>query len=118
MGVDAGRAKELFLNASDLANPAERAAYLERECGGDVELRHRVEALLSAHDGGGPSEEVDAGGMSGTTAPGTPEATAAVDAETLRASALRPGSSARTARAPRSRVSGGPTLPADWWQVR
>src|SRR5258708_2596744 len=28
----------------------ERAAYLERVCGGDVALRHRVEALLQAHD--------------------------------------------------------------------
>ena len=26
--------------------PAERAAHLDRECGGDTELRQRVEALL------------------------------------------------------------------------
>ena len=39
MAVDAARAKSLFLNASELADPAERAAYLERECGGDAELR-------------------------------------------------------------------------------
>src|SRR5262249_38651708 len=50
MAVDAARAKSLFLNASDLADPAERAAYLERECGGDAELRDRVEALLRAND--------------------------------------------------------------------
>ncbi len=48
MASDAARAKSLFLNASDLADPAERAAYLERECGGDEELRGRVEALLRA----------------------------------------------------------------------
>jgi hypothetical protein len=48
MAVDAARAKSLFLAASDLDDPAERAAYLERECGGDAELRARVEALLRA----------------------------------------------------------------------
>ena len=50
MAVDAARAKSLFLAASDLVDPAERAAYLERECGGDAELRQRVEALLRAND--------------------------------------------------------------------
>jgi eukaryotic-like serine/threonine-protein kinase len=50
MAVDAARAKSLFLNASDIADPAERAAYLDRECGGDAELRARVEALLRAND--------------------------------------------------------------------
>jgi serine/threonine protein kinase/pilus assembly protein TadC len=50
MAVDAPRAKSLFLAASDLADPAERAAYLNRECGGDAELRARVEALLRADD--------------------------------------------------------------------
>ena len=50
MAVDAARAKSLFLAASDLADPAERAAYLDRECGGDADLRARVEALLRAND--------------------------------------------------------------------
>ena len=54
MAVDAARAKTLFLAASDLSDPAERTAYLERECGGDAELRQRVEALLAAHDGAEP----------------------------------------------------------------
>ena len=71
MAVDAARAKSLFLNASDLADPAERAAYLDRECGGDAELRQRVEALLAADDGGGRSVEGDAGGTSGPTSPAT-----------------------------------------------
>src|SRR5271154_1228289 len=44
------RAKSLFLAASDLSDPAERAAYLDRECGDDDELRGRVEALLRAND--------------------------------------------------------------------
>ena len=50
MAVDPAREKSLFLNASDLADPAERAAYLGRECGDDAELRNRVEALLRADD--------------------------------------------------------------------
>jgi serine/threonine protein kinase/tetratricopeptide (TPR) repeat protein len=50
MVVDAARAKSLFLAASDLSDPAERAAFLDRECGGDAELRSRVEALLRAND--------------------------------------------------------------------
>ncbi len=50
MAVDASRVKSLFLAASDLVDPAKRAAYLERECGGDAELRQRVEALLRAND--------------------------------------------------------------------
>jgi serine/threonine protein kinase/tetratricopeptide (TPR) repeat protein len=50
MAVDPARAKSLFLAAADLADPAERAAYLDCECGGDHELRGRVEALLRAND--------------------------------------------------------------------
>jgi serine/threonine protein kinase len=50
MAIDAARAKSLFLAASDLADPAERAAFLDRECGGEAELRARVEALLRAND--------------------------------------------------------------------
>src|SRR5947209_10721837 len=51
MAVDPARAKALFLAASDLADPAARAAYLDRECGGDAALRARVEALLRADAG-------------------------------------------------------------------
>ena len=50
MAVDAARVKSLFLAASDLNDPAQRAAFLDRECGGDAELRARVEALLRAND--------------------------------------------------------------------
>src|SRR5271156_4147398 len=50
MAIDAAREKSLFLAVSDLSDPAERAAYLDRECGGDAELRGRVEALLRAND--------------------------------------------------------------------
>src|SRR5262245_17789947 len=50
MAIDPARAKALFLTASDVVDRAERAAYLDRECGGDAELRERVEALLRADD--------------------------------------------------------------------
>jgi serine/threonine protein kinase len=48
VAIDSARAKSLFLAAADLADPAQRAAYLDRECGGDAALRQRVEALLLA----------------------------------------------------------------------
>jgi hypothetical protein len=60
MALDAARAKSLFLKASDLADPAERAAYLDRECAGDAALRGRVEALLRANDAG-PLPPAEAG---------------------------------------------------------
>ena len=88
MTVDAARVKSLFLEASDLSDPAERTAYLERECGGDAELRQRVVALLAAHDGGGRSVEGDATGTSELTSPENQEATAAVDAATHQPSEL------------------------------
>jgi eukaryotic-like serine/threonine-protein kinase len=69
MAVEAARAKSLFLAASELDDPAERAAYLDRECGGDAELRARVEALLRAHADPPPSE------ATGAHEPGRPEMT-------------------------------------------
>ena len=81
MAVDAARAKSLFLAASDLSDPAERAAYLERECGGDAELHARVEALLTA-DGGGPVLEEDATGAYEPTSPASVETNPASDADT------------------------------------
>ncbi len=70
MAVDAARAKSLFLTASDLTDPAERAAYLERECGGDAELRARVEALLAADSGGAPVLDEDLTAALEPTSPG------------------------------------------------
>ncbi len=49
MAVEPDRAKSLFMNASDRTDLAERAAYLERECGSDVEMRREVERLLAAN---------------------------------------------------------------------
>ncbi len=62
----------IFEAAIQKPNPAERAAYLEGACGGDPELRRRVEALVrahqrsgglldsSAHDAGSITADVDA----------------------------------------------------------
>jgi len=52
---------EETLFAAALALPAaERAAYLQRECGGDAELLRRVEDLLSVHDNVGDFLEAPA----------------------------------------------------------
>ena len=118
MAVDAARAKSLFLKASELADPAERAAYLERECGGDAELRARVEALLAADGGGAPVLDEDLTGALEPTSPATLEATAASDAETRLPSELataedrigRPGLHGRSALTgrPSRRIGRGP----------
>ena len=50
MAADAARTKSLFLAALDLPDAAKRAAFLDRECGGDAPLRARVEALLRAYE--------------------------------------------------------------------
>jgi serine/threonine protein kinase/tetratricopeptide (TPR) repeat protein len=42
------RANELFLKAREISSPEERRAFLDRECGGDAELRAGVESLLRA----------------------------------------------------------------------
>src|SRR5207248_8652406 len=49
MPADPKRVQEVFLAAAE-AEPAARAAVLDRACGGDPELRRRAEALLAAHD--------------------------------------------------------------------
>jgi WD40 repeat protein len=40
---------DIFCDALELASPAERAAYLDRVCSDDADLRRRVERLLEAH---------------------------------------------------------------------
>jgi len=41
--------KSPFAGAARIEDAAERAAYLDRACGSDAELRARVERLLAAH---------------------------------------------------------------------
>jgi serine/threonine protein kinase len=45
--------REIFLALLDLPDPAARAAFLDRACGGDDTLRARVEALLRSHAAAG-----------------------------------------------------------------
>jgi tetratricopeptide (TPR) repeat protein/tRNA A-37 threonylcarbamoyl transferase component Bud32 len=42
--------RTLFIQAVEIADAAERAAYLQRTCGDDAALRQRLERLLKAHD--------------------------------------------------------------------
>src|SRR5262245_27082714 len=49
MPVETRSLKEMFLAALAVA-PAERAAWLDRECGPEADLRRRVELMLAAHD--------------------------------------------------------------------
>ena len=41
----------IFLNAREISNPAERAAYLAKECSADADLRVRLEAMLRDAEG-------------------------------------------------------------------
>ena len=45
--------QSIFLKAIGLPSPAERAAFLERACGENRDLRAEVEALLRAHHASG-----------------------------------------------------------------
>jgi len=73
------RAKELFHEAQQL-DPVDRAAFLDRECQGDPEMRHEVESLHSA-DGHAQDENfMDKPALAGTestqsdeTRPGAPK---------------------------------------------
>src|SRR5262249_17844514 len=50
MPTDVQRIQAVFLAAAEIADPANRAKFLDEACAGDTELRSRVEALLRAHD--------------------------------------------------------------------
>jgi len=49
--------EETIFAAALALPPEERAACLDQACGGDADLRHRVEALLNAHAAGAFLEE-------------------------------------------------------------
>jgi eukaryotic-like serine/threonine-protein kinase len=83
VGADLKRVQAVFLAAAEEASGADRSALLDRECGGDAELRQQVEALLNAHDapgsfldrpalGSSPTEnELPSGDQDATQAPCT-----------------------------------------------
>jgi serine/threonine protein kinase len=41
--------RSIFMDALDIADPHERAAYLDQACAGDTALRNRIDELLRAH---------------------------------------------------------------------
>jgi len=45
--------RSLFIQALEMANAAERAAYLAAVCGEDAAMRRRIEKLLAAHEAAG-----------------------------------------------------------------
>src|SRR6516164_10753512 len=45
--------RDLFIAALKITPPAERSAWLDRECGGDTALRQRIDVLLQAFDKAG-----------------------------------------------------------------
>src|SRR2546423_14817021 len=51
MPAELSRVETIFNQAMELPAPQERAAFLDGACGGDADLRQRVEALLAAHEG-------------------------------------------------------------------
>jgi WD40 repeat protein/serine/threonine protein kinase len=53
--------EEIFYEAVEIQDPAQRAAYLDGACRGDVERRARVEALLKAHELAGDFLQAPAG---------------------------------------------------------
>ena len=59
--------KEIFADALEKANAAERAAYLTQACGNDAQLRQQVEALLLAHEKAGGFLEEPAAALPGNT---------------------------------------------------
>jgi serine/threonine protein kinase/tetratricopeptide (TPR) repeat protein len=49
----AGRIKAVFDEAADIASPEDRAAFLDRVCAGDDDLRRRLDRLLGRHENAG-----------------------------------------------------------------
>src|SRR5262249_44714354 len=56
----------IFGAALEIQSPQERAAYLDRACGGDPALRRRVEQLLAAHGQAGSFLPAPASGVPAT----------------------------------------------------
>mgnify|MGYP000916168451 FL=1 len=81
MGAKLPSVETVFAEAVEIGPAAERAAYLERACGGDDALRRQVESLLDAHLRAGEFLESPAAGLPTVTAAGAlhpPEAPGAV----------------------------------------
>src|SRR5690348_10925317 len=55
--------RTIFLEALEKVDPADRAAFLDRACGGKADLRRRVEGLLKALDEAGTFMSAPAAGV-------------------------------------------------------
>jgi serine/threonine protein kinase/Flp pilus assembly protein TadD len=70
--------QSIFIEALEREDPAERAAFLDRACAGDADLRHRIDRLLQRHLQGGSFLESPASDLLATAdepireRPGTP----------------------------------------------
>src|SRR4051794_37561378 len=63
--------KAIFSEALEQSSPVERSRYLDTACGGDPELRRRVEQLLAAQDQAG--QFLGGAGATGTSTDRTSE---------------------------------------------
>jgi len=75
MPADPKQVKSIFLAAAEMPT-AERAAFLDKACGGDHALRERIDNLLQAHDRSGSFVEQQAAAEDGNGGP-PPAGTAA-----------------------------------------
>jgi WD40 repeat protein/serine/threonine protein kinase len=66
--------ESILASAVDIDSPAERRRFVERACGGDPELRRRVEELVENHFHAGSFLEQPAVGPAETAPPDTPAA--------------------------------------------
>jgi WD40 repeat protein/serine/threonine protein kinase len=81
---------QVFAGALKLTEPAERAAYLDKACAGDSQLRLAVEALLHAHASDPGFLEEPAGPCEGTA--GAPRLSGSPDESPTQPLTVRPGS--------------------------
>ena len=75
--------ESIFVTALEKTTPAERAAYLEAACAGNLELRLRVEALLRAHEQSGDLLDSPGHDSGPSTHPGAAPNTGQVDIQNL-----------------------------------
>ena len=119
MAVDSARAKSLFLAASELADPAERAAYLERECGGDAALRRPGRGAAGRPRRGRTIRGRRAPpGCRNRPRPKPWKRPRQSTRKRVCRRSWRPRKTDRTARTPRSRAPRGPTAPPDSSRAR
>src|SRR5688572_17544761 len=65
--------QSLFIEALEKEDPAQRAAFLERACAGDTDLRRRIDRLLARHEEGGGFLEPPAHTLAATIDDPVPE---------------------------------------------